>query len=79
MKLKSMGSGRWDSDDKRWYVLRERSGRYDVYDKKRKKNDQLSVMGMISVAHCEEAIRGAVWSEKQEKDPSGREKLLGDA
>lgn len=77
MKFKTAGSGRWESDDGRWYVLREVTGRYDLYDTKRKRNDQLVGMNCGSVAECEEMARGYEWAERQEEDPSNRRKLKG--
>jgi len=77
MKFKAAGSGQWKSDDGRWLVLREVTGRYDLYDTKRKKDDQLVGMGRGSVAECEKMARGFVWSERQEEDPSARRKLQG--
>lgn len=78
MKLKISGSGKWESEDGRWLVVREGSGRYDLYDrKKRKKDDQHVGMNQRSVADCEELARGFEWAERQEEDPEPRKKLKG--
>lgn len=78
MKLKAAGSGKWQSEDGRWLVVRGIPGRYDLYDtKQRKKDDQHVGMNCGSVAECEDLARGLEWSERQEADPTVRRKLKG--
>ena len=62
--------GAWTSSNRRWRIVRASTGRYDLHDLKRDKDDTLLMMGLGTVAACEDAARGVEWADRVEKDPS---------
>ena len=62
--------GAWTSSNRRWRIVRASLGRYDLHDLKRDEGDTLLLMGLPTVAACEDGARGVEWADRVEKDPS---------
>lgn len=62
--------GSWTSSNRRWRIIRSATGRYDLHDLQRPEGDTLLLMGLPTVAACEDGARGQEWADRVEKDPS---------
>jgi hypothetical protein len=71
-KFKRLKDGTWKSSNNRWRIVRSATRRYDLHDLNRAKDDTLYMMGLPTVAACEEGARGVEWADRMEKDPSGK-------
>lgn len=71
-KFKRMKDGSWKSGNGRWRIIRSATGRYDLHDLTRKKDDTLVLTGVPTVAACEDGARGHEWADRVEKEPSGK-------
>jgi hypothetical protein len=71
-KFRRLKDGSWKSRNNRWRIVRSATGRYDLHDLNRAKDDTLYMMGMPTVVACEEGARGVEWADRVEKDPSGQ-------
>ena len=71
-KFKRRKDGAWTSSNGRWRIERSATGRYDLHDLKRDKDDTLVLMGLPTVAACEDGARGMEWADRVEKDPPGK-------
>lgn len=72
-KFKRLKDGTWKSSNNRWRIVRSSTGRYDLHDLGRDKGDTLVLMGLPTVAACEDGARGMEWADRMEEDPSGTE------
>lgn len=64
--------GSWRSSNGRWRIERSATGRYDLHDLERGDDDTLVLMGLPTVAACEDGARGFEWADRVEKDPSAK-------
>lgn len=71
-KFTRQKNGSWTSSNRRWKIVRAATGRYDLHDLKKDKDDTLVLMGLATVAACEDGARGVEWADRVEKDPTGK-------